>query len=65
MTAKERMMKRAPYPICKWDDERQSYFIFDDDSNPCFRLGHKSAAKAWSDMEKLYDRLDYIYGGPS
>jgi len=59
MTSKEKMLKLMPMAVCAKDKSNRSstkgrYIIFDDQTNPCFREGHKSAAKAWKDLLKRY-----------
>ena len=57
-TPKQRMINRAPNPYCVWNKEFGVFDIYDDGSNRCFRDGHKSAKKAWEDLEKLYNKID-------
>ena len=59
MTNKEKVKRLFPNACCAKDKQilKGRYIIFDDNTNPCFRDGHKSASKAWADLWKRYESL--------
>lgn len=56
MSYKAKVKEKYPRAYCVKEKGTDHYILFDDDTNPVFREGHKSAAKAWKDFSILIEK---------